>query len=263
MRQTLKKRSFDFLLLQEVDSVTLEMIKQVINHKHYGLINTYNPKTNKLVNITLVYSKKFKLLDSDFISYSKLVVQQLHESGNLVGIFELPKELKVLFGKEKILVANTHLHASYRIAARRRELRAAKKHIHRLDPHDECVQVIGGDFNNLFYGERTFFDKFMLPHFINCTDFPDYTCDTKYIEHFYMPKRIHKVLGYFDLSWKTKIDHIYTDEATAKRVGYVSGTIDTEASDHKPVYVKFRKTKTKKRRIPMFILKFLRLFRFK
>jgi endonuclease/exonuclease/phosphatase family metal-dependent hydrolase len=241
IREIISERKYEFLLLQEVDEKVLEILEPLIETYRYKKLSVMSHNTNTPLRSCILYKPKFKFLRSDFITFSPIVLQEVNDSGSFAAIFKVPIRFTRLLGKKKIMVTVTHLHGSYRLVARKRELMALKKQVIHLDNENKCVKIIGGDFNNLIKGEGAYNDRIMKPDFINVTDFDGHTHDSTYLEHYYRNIPIVSLLFRKEKTYQTKIDHIYMDKESAKRIKHSSKPIDVVASDHRPVELVLRK----------------------
>lgn len=235
MREILERRRYDFILLQEANDKVVEILRPLYKENKYIRIAVISPKTGEELNTCILYKKEFEFLRSDFVTFTPLVIQQIHETGSVAAVFKTPRALARIIKKKRILIISAHLHGSYRMLGRRKELEQVKDQALHLDPNDECLTLIGGDFNNLIPGEGKMYDKLMKPELTNVTNFNDYTCDTVYLEPVHRNFILARIFFVRGRQYKSKIDHIYMDSGSAKKLRWESKAVDVVASDHRPV----------------------------
>lgn len=233
--QIMKERRYHFLLLQEVDLKTLEIIQPLYKEHGYIRLGAFSPKSNTELYTCILYKSEFEFLRSDFITFTPIVFQEITETGSIAGVFAVPRNLRKIIGKRKILLIATHIHASYHILARRKELLQVKNQALHLDPTNDCLKIIAGDLNNLFAGEQMINDNAMKPEFTNVCDFPDYTYDSKYIEPKYSEAVYSRLFFRLGKRYRLKLDHIYMDTESANTLHYQTNVVKVTASDHRPV----------------------------
>lgn len=246
VKEILETRRYDFLLLQEVDQKVLEIIRPIYKEFGYTRLSATHPGTSFELYTCILYKNEYEFLRSDFITFSPMVLQQITETGSIAGVFKVPLRLRRYIKRKKILLIATHLHASYHWLARKKEILQLKNQALHLDPKDECLKIIAGDFNNLIGNEEKTHNYLMSPQFTNVSNFKDPTYDSQYIE----PKYKNAVYGklYFSIAkrYKGKLDHMYMDTKSANRLSYTCNVVDVIASDHKPVELKFSKKERRK-----------------
>jgi endonuclease/exonuclease/phosphatase family metal-dependent hydrolase len=245
MEEILSQRRYDFLLLQEVDLKTLETIQPIFKENRYTRLSAFSPKTNSELYTCILYKNEFEFLRSDFITFTPIVIQEVTETGSIAGVFKIPLRYRRGLKKKKILLIATHLHASYHLLARKKELRQVKNQALHLDPKDECIKVIAGDFNNLIKGESKIHDAQMKPEFTNISDFDTPTYDSKYIEPKYSEALYARLFFSGGKRYQMKLDHIFVDSQSAKRLLHDCKVIDVVASDHKPIELNISPKKRK------------------
>jgi endonuclease/exonuclease/phosphatase family metal-dependent hydrolase len=241
MKEVLSNRTYDFLMLQEVGEDVLKILNPLMKEHKYNRVYVSSPVTDQLLKSSILYKQEFEFLRSDFITFSPIVFQQLTETGCIAALFRPPRKVAKYIGKKHILVIVTHLHASYHLIARKKEILQIKRQARYFGPKKNYMTVIGGDFNNLVPGEYMYNNMVMQPHYVNVTNFEEWTYDSTLIEdkfkNFFLAKPFFKMKG----RWNLKLDYIYVDKETSKKLRYQSNVIDVVASDHKPVEVRFVK----------------------
>jgi endonuclease/exonuclease/phosphatase family metal-dependent hydrolase len=230
LRETLENNTYDFLLLQEVDTKVLAYLQ----NSSYKLLRLLNYEVGIESELCIAYRNNFDLLDKGLQSFSSMRNDPWHgfkhpSFGFLWGEFRM--------GGEIVRLGSIHLHSGVDQRARMAELQKAREI---LLENSSRSTIIAGDFNAGFPGEAARFAHLLAPEFAWITRNSAPTLDSRYSENVpHLPNRIAAFLRVFNLAIKLRTDHVFMDADTARKSNITCLVLADRVSDHNPVELSY------------------------
>lgn len=220
-------KSYDFILLQEVDE-KVDLMIQISGQ--YKILETVNPDNQIPSQLRILYRSSFILTDSGFISFAKMnkLFAKRGEPGFLFGIFDC--------GGSQLTIGSLHLHPSFPFYIRHRETLMVKDRLSTYIKSGMPV-IFGGDLNLGYPWEGPAIRKLVSSSFSEATINIGSTLDSRYTEKIgtHPVSRIGNFLMRFNISIRFKTDRIFVDKNTANKFHMAVKVLPDRVSDHSPV----------------------------
>lgn len=226
LKRTLESKTYDFLLLQEVN----EKVLTYLQNPSYTLVRAFNPDIGAESELCIAYRQNYRLLGQEFISFALMHKDPLcgwkHPSFAAL-------QADVSVNGARIRVGSVHLHSGFNGRVRRAELIKIKRLMLEGFP---VPTYFSGDFNAGYPGEATRMARFLSPEFAWGTKNIGPTLDSRYSENApHLPNRISRVFAWINVSIPLWTDHFFVDRATAEKYTVECRVLPDRVSDHSPV----------------------------
>lgn len=218
----LRKREYDFILLQEVTPPVVKIIKKASSE--YQIVNPFDPELGENTHVCVLYKSNFVLQKEIFLSFATLKPGFTKYGWGFVGgLFD--------YNQKKIFVGSAHLHPGLRKKRRVEQVKIIKKKL--MEEIINTPTIFGGDFNFGLPGEISVSQKVLSPEFIRVTKNLGPTLDSRYTEKSsWGIARIANILMKIGISIKLKTDHVYMDNISTKNTSVTCTTLPSRVSDH-------------------------------
>ena len=219
-------KSYDFVLLQEVD----EKVLSFLDNSSYKLVRSFNEETGRDSLLCIAYREQYLPIKTGFKSFAFARKDHMHgfkhpAYGLLWADFKIENRI--------IRIASIHLHSGTDRRVRLKELQVAKKLL--LDDTTSSV-IFAGDLNAGFPSEPINMAQTLLPEFIWETKDIGPTLNSRYTENVpHLPNRIAAFLSIFGMGIKLRTDHFFVDRESVKTSIIHCSVLPDRVSDHSPI----------------------------
>ncbi len=224
LNRIFESKTYDFLLLQEVNGIVLSMSQNIPGYK---LLDAFNEEAGEQSHLCILYRDHFEFQNSLFRSFSRMnrAFYARPELGFLAGTFSCA-------GKS-VVVGSAHLHPALSFQLRAKEVRIIKE---KLLTHSDSQVIFGGDFNFGLPWEISNASKSLSPEFIDVTRDIGPTLNSRYTEvGNHISSRTGSILAKFGIEVLLSTDHVYVDQRTFESSRITVKKLSDRVSDHSPI----------------------------